>query len=62
MSVKDSAKPSGVSGSWIVLGLFAMVVVLFVVLFYGSRPRINGSSEGSPEAVTSAQAFVEAMN
>ena len=67
MSANQSAKQtSSLTGSLVVLGLFASVVVIFLVVFYGSRPVTNdGVLEGDNQVDSQAEVqarFIDLMN
>ncbi len=63
MSANQSAKQtSSLTGSLVVLGLFAAVVVIFLVVFYGSRPvSPSGTSQAEGPAEIQAK-FLDLMN
>ena len=63
MSNHPTGKSSGgASGSVFVIGLFALVALIFLGVFYGSRPRNPDAAPPVDSKVLAQEAFLDAMN
>ncbi len=61
-SIQSGQQSKGVPGTLVVLGLFVSVIAIFLLVFYGSRPKISGGGSDAGDRAAREALFIDTMN